>query len=221
MPREFALIYGGLAHTTAARMIVFLYTGPCLTALGVSLWVPGEKLGPVQWLGIALAFAGIATGFGDAALHGSSTLVGDAMGVGAAVFWAATTVLVRATALAHASATKVLLYQLAVSALVLPAVSMLLHEHANDPWNATALASLAFQTIVVAFASYLAWFWLLTRYLAARLAVFSFLTPLFGVLFGTWLLGEALTPGFTGAVVLVATGIALVNARPRAARATA
>jgi drug/metabolite transporter (DMT)-like permease len=175
----------------------------------------------MQWVGIALAFAGIAAGFGEGALRGSSTLLGDAMGVCAAILWAATTIIVRATTLARASATKVLLYQLAVSALALPLVSMLLHERAADPWNTTAIASLAFQAIVVAFASYLAWFWLLTRYLASRLAVFSFLTPLFGVLFGTWLLHEPLTPGFTGAAALVATGIALVNVRSRAVRATA
>lgn len=213
---EFALIYGGLGHTTAARMIVFLYTAPCFTALGLSRWVPGEKLATVQWFGIALAFGGIVAGFGDTAMRGAATLAGDAMGILAAMIWAATTVLIRGSSLTHASATKVLLYQLLVSAAALPVVSIALHEHARDPWSPVALASLAFQSVVVAFASYLAWFWLLTRYLASRLAVFSFLTPLFGVLFGTILLDEPLTGAFAMAAALVAAGIALVNLRPRA-----
>jgi drug/metabolite transporter (DMT)-like permease len=76
-----------------------------------------------------------------------------------------------------------------------------------------ALASLAYQGAIVAFASYLAWFWLLTRYLAARLAVFSFMTPLFGVLAGVSILGEPLTPAFAGAALLVGAGIVLVNRR--------
>jgi drug/metabolite transporter (DMT)-like permease len=66
---------------------------------------------------------------------------------------------------------------------------------------------------VVAFASYLAWFWLLTRYLAGRLSVFSFLAPLFGVSFGVLLLDEPLTVRFVAAALLVGTGIALVNVR--------
>jgi drug/metabolite transporter (DMT)-like permease len=75
------------------------------------------------------------------------------------------------------------------------------------------VASLVFQSVVVAFASYLAWFWLLTRYLAARLAVFSFLSPMFGVLFGVGLLGEALSSQFVLAALGVGAGIALVNLR--------
>jgi drug/metabolite transporter (DMT)-like permease len=78
-----------------------------------------------------------------------------------------------------------------------------------------ALASLAYQSLIVAFASYLAWFWLLTRYLAARLSVFSFLAPLFGVLAGIAVLAEPLTPAFGAAALLVGAGIVLVNLRRR------
>jgi len=67
--------------------------------------------------------------------------------------------------------------------------------------------------VIVAFASYLAWFWLLTRYLAGRLAVFSFLAPLFGVVFGVMILGEPMTPWFAAAALLVGAGIVLVNLR--------
>jgi drug/metabolite transporter (DMT)-like permease len=136
------------------------------------------------------------------------------MGALAAALWAGTTVLIRATPLARASATKVLFYQLAVSALLLPIASKMLGEPGVIAWTPRAVASLAYQSVVVAFASYLAWFWLLTRYLAGRLAVFSFLTPLFGVLFGTLILGESLSGRFALAAILVGAGIALVNARP-------
>jgi len=73
------------------------------------------------------------------------------------------------------------------------------------------VASLAYQSVIVAFASYLAWFWLLTRYLAGRLAVFSFLTPLFGVAFGVIFLSEPLSATFLVAALLVGAGIVLVN----------
>jgi drug/metabolite transporter (DMT)-like permease len=79
--------------------------------------------------------------------------------------------------------------------------------------SAAGVAGIAYQAVIVAFASYLAWFWLLTRYLAARLAVFSFLSPLFGVLAGVLVLDESLSARFVVAALLVGAGIVLVNLR--------
>ena len=211
---EFALIYAGLAYTTAARMVVFLYLAPCLTALGLSLFVPGERLRAVQWAGVLLAFGGLVVAFADGFAHTTRpTLVGDLFGALAALLWAATTVLIRATRLARISATKVLFYQLGISALVLPVVSRALGEPGIIAWTPAAVASLAYQSVIVAFASYLTWFWLLTRYLAGRLAVFSFLAPLFGVAFGWAVLHDPVSAAFLGAAGMVGAGIALVNLR--------
>ena len=44
-----------------------------------------------------------------------------------------------------------------------------------------AWSSLAFQIVVVSFASYLLWFWLIRHYPATRLASFTMLTPVFGL----------------------------------------
>ncbi len=212
---EFFFIYFGLNHTTASRMVVFLYLAPILTALGLAWRVPGERLAGRQWAGVLLAFGGLALAFADGlrtpALR--DTLAGDACGVVAATLWATTTVLIRATGLARAPAEKTLFYQLAVSAPMLWGASLALGEPGVVRVDATALASLVFQSVVVAFASYLAWFWLLTRYLAGRLAVFSFLTPMFGVLFGVVFLGDSLSTQFMLAALLVGAGIALVNLR--------
>jgi len=213
---EFFLIYYGLPHTTASRMVVFLYLAPCLTALGLALFVPGERLSLVQWAGTLVAFGGIVVGFAEGLLGGrADTLVGDLCGVLGAAFWAATTVVIRATRLARASATKTLGYQLGLSAVLLPVLSLALGEPGVMRLTPIAIASLVYQGVIVAFAGYLIWFWLLTRYLAGRLAVFGFLTPLAGVAFGVMLLGERLTPVFGLGALLVGAGIVLVNA-PRA-----
>ena len=211
---EFVFIYGGLEHTAASRMVVFIYLAPIVTALGLHWFVPGERLARAQWAGVLLAFAGVALAFGDGFLAArGTTLLGDAFGLIAALLWGATTVLIRATSLARASAAKTLFYQLAVSAPLLLAASLLLGEAGVVSLTPFALASLAYQGAIVAFASYLVWFWLLTRYLAARLSAFSFMTPLFGVLAGVAVLGEPLTPSFAGAALLVGAGIVLVNRR--------
>ncbi|MGH8746740.1 MAG: DMT family transporter [Burkholderiales bacterium] len=104
---EFVLIYAGLGHTTASRMIVFIYLTPPLTALGLHWLVPGERMQLRQWLGVFVSFAGIVLAFGEGfAASGGATMLGDLCGVIAAVLWAATTVLIRASALARVSATK-------------------------------------------------------------------------------------------------------------------
>ena len=211
---EFVFIYAGLEHTAASRMVVFIYLAPIVTALGVHWLVPGEHLSRTQWAGVLLAFAGVALAFGEGFLAAQgATLLGDLFGMVAAVLWGLTTVLIRASRLSRASAEKTLFYQLGVSAPLLLAASLAMGEAGVVALSPFALASLAYQGAIVAFASYLAWFWLLTRYLAGRLAVFSFMTPLFGVLAGVAVLGEPLRPAFAGAALLVGAGIVLVNRR--------
>jgi drug/metabolite transporter (DMT)-like permease len=207
---EFICIFAGLEHTGASRMVVFLYTAPCFTVLGLHWFVAGERIGWRHGLGIGLAFAGLLTAFGDGLAGGS--WLGDGLGILAAILWAATTVLIRASALARVSAAKTLLYQLAVSALMVLPLSLLTGEAGITAATPAVLLAMAYQIVVVAFASYLTWFWLLTRFLAGRLMVFSFLTPLFGVLFGVVLLGERMSGLFGLAALMVVAGIVLVNA---------
>ncbi|WP_429299452.1 DMT family transporter [Paraburkholderia sp. GAS199] len=214
---EFICIFLGLTLTSASRMAVFLYTAPCFTALGLHWFVEGERMRRIQWIGIVVAFAGMALAFADGFVHAGagSTLkgaAGDALGVLAGIAWAATTVVVRATRLAQSSASKTLFYQLAVSAVVLLALALAVGQARVETVTPLVVMSLAYQAVVVAFISYLVWFWLLTRYIASRLSVFSFLTPLFGVSFGVLLLGESFSLRFLMAAALVLTGIALVNA---------
>lgn len=211
---EFALMYAGLQYTTASRAVVFFYTAPFVVAIGMHLLVPSERLVRLQVIGLLAAFVGIVAAFGETlALPSGDQWIGDLMLLGAAALWGGTTVTVRATSLSVVSADKTLFYQLAVSGLVLPLASPLIGEPGFTAPTSIAWASLAWQTIGVAFASYLAWFHLVTRYPATRLSAFSFLAPLFGMLFGAVLLGERITPGLGLAMVLVAVGIRLVNHR--------
>ena len=217
---EFGFIYGGLVHTTASRMIVFVYIAPCLTALMLPWFVSGERLTRAQWLGVWLAFGGVAVAFreGFVADGVGATWFGDLCGVVAAVLWASTTVLIRATKLARATAEKTLFYQLAVAAIALTMLSPLIGEPGVVRLSSFAIAALAYQGAIVAFASYLVWFWLLTRNRAAQLSAFSFLSPLFGVASGVLILGEPLTAALLVAAVLVGAGVTLVSAGGKRAR---
>jgi drug/metabolite transporter (DMT)-like permease len=212
---EFLLIYEGLTLTAASRASIFLYTAPFFVVLGARWLLPAERFDKLQWLGLALCFMGVVSALGvptpGAARH---ELWGDLMLVGAGAAWAGTTLLVKATPLAHVSSEKVLLYQLVVSVPVVMIGSLLLGERLVGTPSALAVGSLLYQTIWVVAVTFLAWFALIQRYSASRLSVFSFLAPIFGVLAGNLVLGEPLSASFAGAAALVVTGLVLVN-RPR------
>jgi len=211
---EFMLIYWGLEFTSASRAVIFLYLSPFIVALGAWLFIPGERLRPRQIAGLTCAFSGIVAVFGESlALPDERMLIGDTMLVGAALLWGATTVLIKASPLAGASPGRVLLYQLGVSALLLPVGAVLLGEAWPSNVGALAAWALLYQTVWVAFITYLAWFWLVRHYPVPRLASFTFLAPLFGVAAGGLLLDEPLTAGLLVALLLVAIGIWLVNRR--------
>jgi drug/metabolite transporter (DMT)-like permease len=209
---EFLLIYRGLESTHASRAVIFLYMSPFVVALGAQLFIPGEHLRMIQVVGLCCAFAGIAVAFRESlSITTQRMLLGDVMLVGAAVLWGATTVLVKASPLARIKPSKTLLYQLAVSAVVLPLGSLAMNEPGIVLMTPLIAGCLAYQIVWVAFITYLAWFWLVRHYPASRLASFTFLTPLFGVLAGGMLLNEPITNVLLLSLVLVSTGIYLVN----------
>lgn len=219
---EFLCIYIGLGYTTASRMVVLLYLAPFVVAAGMPFIARTERLSASQVAGLVLGFAAVMLAFsegffGASRAAGSQQWIGDALGVLAAVLWGATTLAVRATRLSTASPEKTLFYQLALSAVMLSAASLLRGERPPEVWGAPLWLSMAFQGGVVAFASFLTWFWLMRHYPATRLASFTFLTPLIGLLMGWALLGEAITQQLVLAMAGVAAGIWLVNRRPAAA----
>lgn len=212
---EYLFVGEGLLHTTASHAVVFLYTAPVFAALGLHWKLPAERLRPFQWAGILLAFIGIVIAFfyrneqpSDNSL--SNILLGDFLSLLGGMSWGATTVVIRCSVLSSTSVNQTLLYQLVGAFVLLMLAAICLGQ---TGFNHTRLAwgSLLFQTLVVSFASFLVWFWLLRNYLASRLGVFSFMTPLFGVAFGVLLLNEPLEPSFLAGSMLVIAGIVLVS----------
>jgi drug/metabolite transporter (DMT)-like permease len=209
---EFVLVFWGLEFTNASRSVIFLFCSPFVVALGSQWFVPGERLNRLQFTGLGIAFVGIIIAFGESmTLPTRTMLIGDTMLIAAAIFWGAATVVVKAGPLATISPTRTLLYQLAVSALILPVASWSLGEPGVIRWSTFAIASVAYQTIWVVAITYLAWFWLIRHYPAPKIASFTFFTPIFGVFAGWLILDEPLTIALLVALALVATGVWLVN----------
>jgi len=212
---EYLFVGEALRYTSAAHTAVFLYTAPIFAALGLHWKMPSERLEPIQWLGITVAFVGIVTAFlgrGSMASFSnlSATMRGDLLALAAGASYGATGVVIRCTKLSRAPATETLLYQLLGAFVLLFIVAATSGQMSINP-TPSAWGGLLFQTLIVSFASFLVWFWLLRQYLASRLGVLSFMTPIFGVALGGWLLNESIDSTFLIGALMVLAGIGLVS----------
>ncbi len=211
---EFVMIFVGLDFTTVSRGIVFLYAMPFVVAVGAHFLIPGERLTVASVVGLVAAFAGVVIAFSDRlSLPSPQALIGDGLCLAAAFAWGSTTLVIRTTRLNTAAPEKVLTYQLALGAAIPLCLAPFFGPFVRD-LNWLVAVAFAYQAVAVVTASYLAWFWLISRYPAAQLSAFAFLTPLFGVAFGGLILSEPVSLNLVAALALVALGIYLVNRRP-------
>jgi drug/metabolite transporter (DMT)-like permease len=211
---EFVLIFRGMLYTTASRASLFIYTAPFFVALGALWFLPNERLGSSQWLGLGLCFAGVAAAIGiPQANVDASVLWGDLLVIAGAVGWAATTLVMKGSRLVKVAPEKTLIYQLSISVPIFAVTSAAFGERLTQMPGTTANAWMVFQILIVGL-TFPVWFTLIQRYSATRVSAFTVLTPLFGVAAGYLLLNEPFTVAFAVAVILVIAGLTLVN-RPR------
>ncbi|GAN68413.1 DMT family transporter [Acetobacter orleanensis] len=215
---EYLFLGQALHYTSASRSVVFLYTAPIFTALILHFLEVSERMAPLQWAGILLAFGGIGTAFfghhtvadTGGGQEAALSWLGDVLALLAGASWGVTTVVIRMSGLARVPAKQTLLYQLVGACLLLFPVALLLHQ-TSVTVTPILLLSLVYQVFVLSFVAFLLWFWLLRHYQASRIGVLSFMTPLFGVLLGAVLLHEPVEPGFVSGAVLVVAGLVLVS----------
>ena len=209
---EFIFVGEALSHTTAAHAIVFLYSAPIFTALGLQ-FLPEERLGRLQWVGIVVAFLGLVVAFLGRSDRSAAELVGgDLLALLGGMSWGLTNVVLRRGRVGNSTTQKTIFYQVAIAAVVLLAFAAKTGQ-TSVVLSRPAVLALLFQTLVISIASYLAWFWLLRHYLASRLMLLSLLTPIFGVALGSLLLGDPIEVRFGLGALLVLVGILSVNAR--------
>jgi drug/metabolite transporter (DMT)-like permease len=212
---EFVLLFVGLQLTTASRLTLFLYTSPFWVAALLPLWVKSERLSFWQWVGLLLAFCAVVLAL-LSRTSGGGDWRGDVLGLLAGLFWGLTTIVIRGSGIARIGAEKLLFYQVAFTGAALPLASLALGESWNLPWQGVGWSALAWgsmlaQTVLGAFASYLAWMWLLAHYPATRVSGFVFLVPVVALMLGAWWLGEPITVTMLAALALIAAGMVLIN----------
>ncbi len=214
---EFLFIYWGLAFTTASRSVIFLYTHPFWVALGAHFLFKDDRLTVYKVIGLVLAFTGILLVFGSRSIHlPAGYWKGDLMELAAALFWASTTLYVkRMSQNRDITHYQTLFAQLLYSIPVLAAGWVIFDKLQGPQLSPLVLAAFAYQCFVVAFFSYILWFWMISRFAVSNLTAFTFFAPVFGTLLGAVILSEPVTFMVWVGLGLVGTGIYLVNRLPK------
>ncbi len=217
---EFVFLFEGMMLTTASRATVLLYTSSFFVAIGSHFFLPNSRITLIKLAGLLCAFVGVILAVAlrpnAAAMSGlnanqATGLWGDLFCIIGAMLWAATTLVVKTTKLKSSAPERTVLYQLGFSSIVLLGGAAIAGEAGITKLTPLLTAVLAYGILIVASASYLAWFWLISRYNPTILHTLTFPTPLFAILFGAWLLGEPIGPSLLLAAALIAVGIILVN----------
>ncbi len=212
---EFVCIYLGLLYTDSARAGILINCSPFVVAIGAYLFLK-EKLSITKITGLVLAFIGLYSVFqGKPTTWNPSMLFGDILEITAAVLWGATTVYIKKYLAERVHPIHTFLYQLVLSIPVIFICLIFLEPKWILNVSASAVIALLYASVVIAFVSYLVWFKLIHTYPVSELAVFTFLTPVFGVVCGVIFLGEQVTTGLIIGLLLVSGGIYLTNYRKK------
>jgi len=206
---EFLLVACGIKKTTTGHITLFLYTAPLFTAVGLHFLLRDERMTGVQWLGIIVAFTGIAVAV-RFTWPGEGVVTGDLYALAAGFCWGISSIIIRMSSLATLPPSCTLFYQLAATGIILGLSAFLTHD-VHFILNAVSVLSLVFQTIIVSVISYLLWFTLLRYYKVASLSTLILMTPVMGIAAGAVLLGETLQSSFITGSGLIITGLLLTR----------
>lgn len=210
---EFACLYLGMLFTDSTRAVILIYLSPFVVATGAHIFL-GEKLSPLKWAGLVLAFIGLVSVFyGKPSKYTRLMFIGDLLEILAAIFWGATTLYIKKYLAEKMHPINTFLYQLIFSIPVLFLCAYFLEDQWIKNPGQMVIWSLIFQAVIIAFVSYLVWFKLIHDYPVAKLSVFTFLTPVFGVAFGVLFQHEELTYGLITGLLMVSAGIYVTNYR--------
>lgn len=208
---EFGFLYTGLERTSASRAAVFLYTSPFVVAIGAHFLLPGDRLTWTRTLGLICAFAGVTIVLAGRDTTGTSSLTGDLLCLAGGISWGLLTLATRATNLATERPERVICLQLAISGVLLSLLSLGLGEPGIVNLSPLVMAAFAYTVVFIAFFCFTTTLWMMMRYPTSRVMAFLMLTPVFGVAAGVLLLGEPLTPHLAIGLVVVISGLWLVN----------
>ena len=207
---QLALFYTGLSKTTAAHGTLIANALPFVVMVLAHFLIPGETMTWKKTFGMFIGFTGVVALFSDPVAMTEDGLDGDMIVLLAVLFWGFNAVYVKKV-IHDFHPVQITLYPMAMAVPFLIAGSRFLDPERIRYLNPDIIGAMVYQSFVTASFAFIAWNTLVKRYGTTLLHSFVFIMPLSGVFFGVILLKEPLTANLVVSILLVTTGLVVVN----------
>lgn len=208
---QYIFFYMGLAYTTGVKSAIINGSQTFIAILLACLVFRYEKLTLQKFLGCLIGFAGVVIiNFDPAGLTGGFTIRGEGAILIAAVAYAISSALVKKYSQKE-SPVVLSGYQFIFGGIIMT-VFGLLWGGTLTGWSVTSILLLIYMALISSVA-YSVWGILLKHNPVGKVAVYSFMNPIFSVLLSFVFLGESSSFGIELIIslILVCAGIYLVN----------
>lgn len=212
---NFALVYWCETVIPSGLVSVLWATFPLMMALTGHFVTRAERLQGVQWLGLCVAFAGVASLFGTDVAKGGDR----AVRMGLLLLLAPASVTVSTTLIKRraAGASSLLLNRdsMLLGGALLLVLSALFERGASVRVTGGAVFSVLYLALLGSVVTFGAYLWLLRSVPAYRLSLVSYVTPVLALLLGRTLRSEPFAGTTLAGTALVLAGVGLTLRKQR------
>ena len=207
---QLGLLYLGLEKTSASRGTLMVNLQPFFLLLLAHWFIPGDRITRKKILGLIMGAAGMVLVFSGKKGITADVQIGDFMILITAFLWAVNTVYTKR--IIHLfSPFQMVFYPMLFCTPIFLLAGYLWDAEMIIHLDGKVLVSLLYQSLVTASFGFVAWNTMLLKYGAVALHSFIFIMPIAGVLLGGLVLGEPITWELLLALVLIVSGIVIVN----------
>lgn len=210
---QISLFYLGMSRTSATHATLVSNFLPFFILFLAHFFIPGDRITIRKFTGILLGFSGILLIFLEKENGVSGLKTGDIIIFTASFIWACNTVYVKKIINGFHSF-QLVLYPMAISVPFFVIEALIWDERMLFNFGPGVFSSLIYQSIITASFGFVAWNKLLKNFGATSLHSFIFIIPISGVFFGGLLLYEPITYQIISALILIASGILVVQLKP-------
>lgn len=209
---QLALFNSGQNLTTASHGTLISNVLPFVVMILAHFFIPGETIVLQKVMGLVLGFTGVVMLFIDSVVITGDALRGDILILLAVLVWACNAVYVKKI-IAGFHPLQITLYPMLMTVPVFFLCGYFFDGEMVKSFSVPAIQALLYQALVTASFGFVAWNTLIAKYGATSLHSFVFIMPVSGVFLGVVMLGEPVTASLITAILLVTTGLLVVNSR--------
>jgi drug/metabolite transporter (DMT)-like permease len=213
---QLTLFYFGQSKTTASHGTLIANVLPFVVMILAHYFIPGDTINLKKISGLVLGFAGVVLLFFDNIALTGDALQGDLLILLAVLVWGFHVVYIK-NIIEGFHPIQITLYPMSMAAPLFLLAGFFLDGEMIRFIDAAIIQSMLYQTFVTASFGLVAWNTMIRRFGATALHSFIFIMPISGVFLGVTLLNEPVTANLTGSILLVVTGLLIVN-KKRAGR---